>query len=353
MRARRVMIVTSARNPVATGLENAEARLLAAVTEGGDDGVDVEVRVAGGRGARRTARRLGARWVPARPDTSTWRAWRRADVVHLAGLAVPPPTSVPFLATFHDLAALVYPDEGKLPESAHDIAERAAAIVCPSRFTAGELERRLGVDAGRIHVIPNGPGQDVSPATAPLDMAARAELGLPERFVLRLGGYTARKNVGRLLDAWPHVSQALGLKLVLAGPPHRARDALLAAAPSLDDVVILDYLPAAVVPRLIRSAAAVVSTSLYEGFGMTPLEAMAAGVPAVVVRTEAAEEVCGDAATLVEDSSLPLAAALEHAVADDERRHALIERGLARAREFTWERAAADLRTVYRQLPLG
>jgi hypothetical protein len=116
---RRVAIVTGARSAHGTGLENAEARLLHAVA-GRRGEIDVRVRVVGRRTALGYARRLGARWVP-----SPRLAWRGAELIHLAGLSLPPPRGVPYLATFHDLAALVYPDEGALPPWGGQIARDA------------------------------------------------------------------------------------------------------------------------------------------------------------------------------------------------------------------------------------
>ncbi len=345
----RVVVAVGGRSPLAAGLEHAEERLLRELA-GRRDGLEVGVRAVGGRGARRYARRLGGRWVPARPGTAPRRAWRGADLVHLAGLGLPPPARTPFVATFHDLAALAYPDEGELPGWAADVAARASLLLCPSSFTASELEGRLGVPPERIRVVPNGPGHEVSPATPPLDGRERVELGLPDRFILRIGGYTRRKNVGLLLEAWARIPGTVDAELVLAGPPHAAREAILAAAPSLDRVRVVDYVPDDLLPRLLRSARAVVTTSVYEGFGMTPLEAMAAGVPAVAVATEASREVCGDAALLVPDDADAVAAALQAVSTDEGLCARLAESGLRRAAGFTWERAAELVRDAYRDI---
>lgn len=343
----RVAVVVGGRSLAAAGLEHAERRLLSTLVDGKPSGLSIELRVVGRRMARGYARHLGARWVPAAPGSMPRRAWRRADLVHLPGTDLrPPPTD--FVATIHDLAALEYPDEGTLTPWMDEIVQRAVLITCPSQFTATEVERQFRVARERIRVVPNGPGCEISPTTAPLGDAERRALGLPSRFVLRLGGYTQRKNVGRLLEAWQLVEGGDDLHLVLAGPFQPARERLGAVASSLERVHILDYVEPELLPRLIRSAEALVTTSLYEGFGLTPLEAMAAGTPVVAVRMPAAEEVCGEAAVLVPDEPALLAAAIGQVATDATLRERLRVAGLVRSGAFTWSRAAELLVEVYR-----
>lgn len=343
-----VGIVTGGRAQAAMGLETAELRLLDAL-RAAPNGLTLDVRVVGGRSARRHARRIEARWFPARPGGRSRRAWRQADLIHLAGLTIPPPRRARFVATFHDLSPFHYPDEGSLPPWAHEIAERAEMLVCPSAFTAGELERLLGVEPGRIAVVANGPGNDPS-TSEPLSDEELHALGLARPLVLRLGGYTLRKNVSLLLDAWPEIRLRTGATLALVGPAQAVRAERLAAAPSLDGVAVLDYLPATMVTRLVRTADALVSTSLYEGFGLPPLEAMSAGTPVVAVRTPFVEEVCGDAMLPVENDPAALADAVSRALGDDELRETLRHAGLSRARAFSWSESAHRLLAVYRGL---
>lgn len=341
----RVAIVTGGRAEAAMGLELAELRLLRAIrarTNG-----ELDLRVVGGRSALGYARRVGGRWFPARPGTASRRAWSGVELVHLAGLTIPPPRSGRFVATFHDLSPLHFPDEGSLPAWTAEIAERAARLVCPSEFTASELVARLGVEPARVTVVANGPGHDASGAE-PLSSAELTGLGVRTPLVLRLGGYTERKNVSLLLGAWPEIRNATGASLALVGPPQAIRADRLARAPSLDGVTVLDYLPAEVVPRLMAAADVLVSTSSYEGFGLPPLEAMTAGTAVVAVRTPFHEEVCGEAAVLVENDSAALAAAVIRVLADDELRERLAVAGRARAPRFSWERSAELLLDVYR-----
>lgn len=330
------------------GLESAESRLFEAL-RAKPDGIALELRVVGGRAGRRHARSLRGRWYPGRPWRVSRRAWQSVDLVHLIGLDLrPPPPQYPFVATIHDLAAMRFPDEGSLPVWTNELVQRASRLLTPSRFTADELQELLGVPPEKIRVVANGPGQPVSPAIEPLSEYELAALGIRAPFFLRMGGHTQRKNVPLLLAAWPEVRRRTGACLALAGPRPRAEDS--APSASLDGVVVLDYLPAATIPRLIRAACAVVSTSTYEGFGLPPLESMAAGTPVVAVRAPAVEEVCETAAMLVENDAEVLADSLVRIMEDPALRQRLVEAGLRRAECFSWDRAAGALIEVYREL---
>jgi alpha-1,3-rhamnosyl/mannosyltransferase len=267
--------------------------------------------------------------------------------VHLAGLSLPPPRRTPFVATFYDLSPFHYDDEGFFPSWGRDVAARATLLVCPSRFTANELQEQLSVPLDRIRVVPIGPGADVSVETKPLSEDELRRLGVTRPFALRLGGWTKRKNVPFLLEAWQRVEEQSALSLVLAGPAQQARDVQLAQRP-LRNVHVLDYLPSRLIPRLLRAATTLVTTSTYEGFGLPVLEALRAGVPVVALRTPFVEEICGDAALLADDAD-GFADAVIRVAEDQDLRERLVSRGLERAALFSWERTAAELRAVYRE----
>jgi glycosyltransferase involved in cell wall biosynthesis len=324
------------------GLELAELRLLGSLRAEVTD-FALDVRVVGGRSSRRYARRLGARWIPARRHTLPRLASSGADLVHLIGLDLPPPRRKAFVATVHDLSPLHYDDEGVLPPWLGEIAERALFLVTPSAFTAAELHRHLGVPPERVRVFGGAAALDARNAEF-LSPPELRQLGIEPPFVLRYGGYTKRKNVPLLLEAWAQVSCGT---LVLTGPPQSARAKILAEAPSLDRVVVLDYVPQMLLARLLRGAAALVSTSAYEGFGLPPLEALAAGTPVVAVSTPFVREVCGDAALLVEGRSDALASALHRVLVDEELAHHLGTAGPARAANFTWSGAASAVIRAY------
>jgi glycosyltransferase involved in cell wall biosynthesis len=329
------------------GIEVAERSLLGAAQAMADD-VAIELRVIGGRAARRYAQSLDARWIPSRPGKMPRRAARDADLVHLLALDAPPRADVPYLLTIHDLGGLHFIDEARFPEWTADAIRGATKVITPSRFTADELASVFDVGQEKLRVVANGPGQAISPTVPPLGDVELAALRVRAPFVLRMGGYTKRKNVSVLLDAWPAIRGDTARTLVLAGPPHPLRNEQLAAAPTLDGVVTLDYLPSATLVRLLRSASVLVSTSTYEGFGLPPLEAMAAGVPVVAVRSPSVEEVCGPAALLADNDSGALASAVARALSENQLRGTLTARGLERARLFTWDNAGAELLGIYR-----
>lgn len=333
----KVAFLSGPRSERPMGMEVAEQRLLAAL-RALPEGPTVEHGVVGGRAARASAAAAGVRWIPSRGGVTPGYAARGADLVHLAGLELRPPRRGRFVVTVHDLAPLRFRDEGSLPPWAAESVERAELVLCPSRFAASELHSLLAVPEEKARVVGGGTGLD--PARAdPLGESELRALGITPPLVLRCGGYTARKNVGLLLEAWRLV--ATEATLVLAGPPQAARNGLAGA---LDDrVVLLDYAPAELLERLLRSAAALVSTSLYEGFGMPVLEALAAGTPVVATRTPSTKEVAGDAAFLVDAEPAAVAGALERVLAGERP----AGDGRARAASFTWARTATAVAEAY------
>jgi glycosyltransferase involved in cell wall biosynthesis len=341
----KVAIVSGSRSPEPMGLELAELCLLKALRQRSGDAA-LDIRVVGRRGASRHARVLGGRWIPARPGTLPRRASSGVDIVHLLGLELPPPSRQPFVVTIHDLAPLQFPDEGCLPPWTEEVAARAKLIFAPSKFTACEIEGRLSVPSERIRVIGGGPALEAK-GVAPLSDAELSALGVRGPLILRYGGYTTRKRLSLLLDAWPLVRNGT---LVLSGPPQRTREDILSRAPSLDRVVVLDYTPSALLARLLRSASILVSTSSYEGFGLPPLEAIAAGTPVVATSSEFVREICGDAALLTESTPDSIGRALNLILADHALASELSTKGLQRAAQSSWSRAAARVLSGYREV---
>jgi glycosyltransferase involved in cell wall biosynthesis len=270
--------------------------------------------------------------------------YRRADVVHRMGLSLPP-ARVPEVVTVHDTVAWRFPDESRPEPYAAAETRRAAAVIAVSRFSADDAAERLGLE--RVHVVHNGVGAEFFDAE-PLDAAGRARLGVEGRYVLHAGGSTLRKNLEGLADAWPRVRAAHpDVRLVLCGPPSERRDRLFGALPG---VVRTGRVPDAVLPGLMAAASAVVVPSLYEGFGLPALEAMACGAPVVAADRSSLPEVCGDGAWLVEPDGASLAEGLVHALDEGEGVAARVRTGRARAARYTWERSAAGHAAVWREV---
>jgi glycosyltransferase involved in cell wall biosynthesis len=201
------------------------------------------------------------------------------------------------------------------------------------------------VSPDRLRVVPLGGGERVQRDAAPA--ATLAELGLDGPFVLQVGRIEARKNQAAALAA---VERLDGVTLALAGPERDAElAARLRASPRCR---VLGRVDDPTLELLYRRARAVVVPSLYEGFGLPVLEAMAHGQVVVAARASSLPEVGGEAALYVDKPSDPaeLAAVLESAIGDSKLRARLRKAALARASGFTWDRCAAGVAEVVREL---
>ncbi len=280
----------------------------------------------GGSGRLATAVR-DAVWYP----IGSARAARKLDLLHCTTFRGPIRSRVPVVVTVHDLAVLRYPEAfrpwhrttGRL--ALRSSVRAADAIVAVSEFTRDELVELLGVPAERIRVVRNG----VEPVFSPDGSRAEGD------YVLGVGTLEPRKNLARVVEA----ARLAEVDLRVVG------------AAGWGGVTVPGWVgrvPDEELALLYRGARCLVYASLYEGFGLPVLEAMASGVPVVTSRGGATEEVAGGAAVLV-DPRDPQAIAAGIAEATS-RRAELIPRGIERAREFTWAAAADAVETLWREL---
>lgn len=282
----------------------------------------------------------------------------RADVIHHPLPAYAVRSGVPQVVTVHDLAFLRVPEcfrpgFRRWAAITHRAAARAAdAVVCPSHTTALDVRARWGVPEERIVVARHGPGQEVD--------ASRPRGGAGH--VLYIGDDEPRKNLGLLLAAYrllrtgttgERAPARVGPSpqipgdpapptpgevppLVLAGTAHPP-----AGHRHGDGIRVVERPEPEVLAGLLSDAIALVLPSLHEGFGLTALEAMAAGVPVIAARSPGVTETCGDAAVYVDPyDPQDLAAAMVRVTADRALRADLTERGRRHAAEFSWVRAA-------------
>ncbi len=289
-------------------------------------------------------------WSVARAAVSL-KVWQDKPLLyHSLALSYPAPGTRPNVITIHDLPPARFPDEGTLPKWSRQAARSAYAILTPSTFAKTEMIDLLGVRENNVHVVYYGCEHDrFNPDVPPADAATLAEHGITGPFLIYVGGFTRRKNVSALLRAWqllaPHYPD---LSLALVGPSVQLR--LLANEVDAPRVVVVGYLDRMTLPGVMKAAQALVFPSIYEGFGLPPLEAMALGVPVVAVRASAIPEVVGDAGLLAADGTPEsLATAIQQLLRDDQLAQQLRMAGPARAQHFSWQDHARAVLHVYEQ----
>lgn len=293
------------------------------------------------------------------------RTLRKAapDVVHfIEGPAALPAAEYRSVVTCHDIIPLMLPalylpklkDEPIRRAKDYLRYQLAQRVIAVSNATARDLSGTLGVPEGRISVVHEGVDHDTfhpEPAPGEVDRL-RARHGLPARYALYLGAHDPRKRVGLLVTAWRAVYKATGVPLVLAGAWHGPTPDDLAHAlreMPAGGVMRIGEVAAEDVPALYRHALLHPLPSIYEGFGLTVLEAMASGCPVVTTRGGSLPEAGGDAALYVrQDDITELEEACISVVNDGTVRDRMRERGLAHARSFTWERCARATLEAYR-----
>lgn len=279
------------------------------------------------------------------------------DVLHAPNAVAVPPTGAGqrLVVTVHDLAFVVRPDvfpaRWRLQYRAglRRAVRTADALIAVSRHTGEDLVRRTRVDPSKVHVVPLGPSL---PLGAEDPDAALRRLKVPAPYILFNGTLEPRKNLVRLVRAYRRVARAGSPHaLVLAGPMGWRAEPLLrqieGGGPGT--VVLTGRVPAADLDALYRGADAFVYPSLYEGFGLPVLDAMARGIPCVVSTAGSLPEVAGEAAVPVDPhSEAGLADAIGRVLLDPSLRARLREAGVARAGAFSWEDTARRTLEVYR-----
>lgn len=299
------------------------------------------------------------RWAWGRSTRPPIEGWTGpVDVVHGPNFVVPPARRAARVVTVHDLTAWRFPDlvdrsTAAYPHLVAKAVAEGAWVHAPSRFVAGELADILGLDPARVVAVSNG-APDLGPPAPGRDAAAGRRRAGAERYVLAVGTIEPRKDLPGLVAAFDAVADAdADVRLVLAGPDGWGVDALAEAvsrARHRDRVVRLGWVDDDERAGLLRGATVVAYPSVYEGFGLVPLEAMAAGVPVVSTRAGAIPEVVGDAAELVDVGDLDaLAGALARLLVDEGRRAELVAAGHLRRARFRWDTTVEEIVALYRR----
>ena len=278
-------------------------------------------------------------------------------MLHSADFVPPFRRPCPAVITVHDLGFLHYPetltDESRRYYGQVGRAVRSAErIIAVSHHTARDLTEHLGA-TDRVRVVHNGVGDEFRAASEAAIAAARAAYGVEKPYILFLGTLEPRKNLGTLVKAFRIVRDRHDVLLLLVGRRGWLYQPIFDTIEQLglrDVVRVVEDARPEDFPALYSGAAAFAYPSLYEGFGLPPLEAMACGTPTVVAGTSSLPEVVGDAALLHPPTDhAALAATLIRLLDDDALRAELGRRGPARAARFTWQEAARRTLDVYQE----
>jgi glycosyltransferase involved in cell wall biosynthesis len=292
------------------------------------------------------------------------------DVLFVPSHVLPlvhPPRCV---ATVHDLGYHYHPEAHTLSQnlylrwSTRHNARTANRVVVDSQATRRDLVQFYGIPEEKIVVVYPGRNERLIPVSDPSALrAVRGKYGLTGAYLVYVGTLQPRKNLARLVEAYAKLLEASEeassskLQLVLVGQKGWLADDLLSQVRKLglgERVVLTGYVPDSDLPALLSGALAFVFPSLYEGFGLPLLEAMACGTPVVCSNTSSLPEVTGDAALLVDPlDTEALAEALSRITEEADLRTTLIERGFARIHDFSWRRAAEQVLDVLEAVGRG
>jgi glycosyltransferase involved in cell wall biosynthesis len=292
----------------------------------------------------------------------------RADLYHIPLNFVAWWMPRPYVVTIHDMSSLLFPARKDFHYKVHEErfrrgALRAARVITVSHSTRRDAETVLHVPPHRVRTIYGAPDPvflaDNHNPIQHQQMLDRYSITYP--FILYAGTIRPQKNIPRLIEAFAVVRSELenhpvygDLRLIIIGDE-------LSKYPSVRRAVVetriepavrfLGFVPAETLKVFYRAAAAFAFPSLYEGFGLAPLEAMACGTPVVASDVPPLVEAVGDAAELVSpDNVFDIARGLREVLLDEERRSRLSAAGLAQSRKFNWEHTAQQVLTVYREI---
>jgi len=284
-----------------------------------------------------------------------------AELYHATEHLLLPLRHVPSVLTVHDLIFRIFPQHHKrlnywyLNAAMPLYCRRASAVIAVSQSTKRDLVRLYGLEPARISVVHEAAAPHFTPAPPALVAQVRARYGLPDRYLLHVGTIEPRKNLKHLLEAVHRLrAKREDVRLVIAGSKGWLYQSFFEGIEELalgDAVVLPGYVPDADLPAVYSGAQLVAVPSLYEGFGLPVLEAMACGAPVVCSHTSSLPEVGGDAAAYFDPTDVDaMADAILTAWRDEALRETMRTNGLARAARFSWTRAAEETLAIYEQV---
>jgi glycosyltransferase involved in cell wall biosynthesis len=289
----------------------------------------------------------------------------RPSLVHIPLNQVPLAMREPYVVTIHDMSRLLFETGSGLRMQTRRFLLRrgllrAKRIMAVSEATRRDVHDALGIPADRIRLAYNAPNPEFfRPAAAERVRATLERYQIDYPFLLYAGNIRPQKNIPRLVEAFAVARERLSrhpvyrnLHLIVIGDEISRYPSVRRAVNQArveKAVRFLGFVPFEALRIFFQSAALFVFPSLYEGFGLPPLEAMASGTPVVASNAGALQEVLGDAALLVNPENVfEIARAIQDALLDEDLRGELIARGKAQAARYSWERTACDVLEVYR-----
>jgi glycosyltransferase involved in cell wall biosynthesis len=308
-----------------------------------------------------------ARWfakLEGRFDAPRIEWLTRFDVLFAPNFIPPPTRSRRVVVTVHDLAFKRFPETAPHGtrwwlERLDETLRRAAHVIVPSHATETDLLELYRVEPERVSVIPHGVDREVFRPAPEEDVArVRARFGIDGPYLLVLGGIEPRKNLPRIVEAWSRLDDDVRPALVIAGASvawnpegTRALSSALDAlrSPVREQVILTGYVSRAQSGPLLTGAVALVFPSLYEGFGLPVLEAMACGTPVITSNRSSLPEVASDAALLVDPESVnSIAGAMGRMLQDEATRRDLVAKGTGRVAAFSWDETARKTAEIMR-----
>lgn len=304
---------------------------------------------------------LNLRTLLFKHPTFNWHVREPIDLLFLPNLnIISLPTDIPTVLTLHDLSWHFFPEfySKKMQlwhhlVNPHKLVARARDIITPSTSTAHDVMNVFGVDPKKVTTIAHGCDPTFTSVMQSRDHGVRSRLKLPKKFALFVGTIEPRKNLLGLIEGVKQYRDRThdDLHLVLAGKwgwrAHQIRHRLWKQDVS-DWIHSLGYVPSVDRPALYRSASVCTWPSIYEGFGLPVLEAMASGTPVITSRTSSLPELTGNAAILIDPfNSNDLSEALRGLLSSNTLQSTLKERGLLRAKNFTWQQTAKETLRIF------
>ncbi|MGD8792059.1 MAG: glycosyltransferase family 1 protein [Anaerolineae bacterium] len=300
-------------------------------------------------------------WLGQLASISFRRLVPGAELFHATEHLLPPLGDLPTVLTVHDMIFKLFPEHQKplnywyLNATMPLYCRRAGAIITVSEASKRDIVEQYGLPPDKVTVIYEAAAPEFRPSPPDLLDEARRRYGLPAEYLIHVSTIEPRKNLTRLVEALQRLRDGgLAVPLVVVGGKGWLYDDFFRRLETLeirDSVIFPGYVPGPDLPLLYGAARAAVMSSVYEGFGLPVLEAMACGTPVVSSETSALPELGGEAARYFDPHDVEaMAEAIRAIWIDDGLRAEMRRRGIKQAARFSWQRAASETMAVYRSL---